>query len=75
MPRHKKTTAMDFPAAVNEVTQNNRKVTRLSWGNPAVYVCMADGYLKIRIADGAVHALIVSEGDLRGVDWVAVGDH
>lgn len=64
---------MDFPNALREVI-DGRKVTRLGWGNKDVYVFLRDGFLSIRKADGTFSRLLVSDGDLLGLDWVIVAE-
>ena len=54
-----------------EAVQAGERITRLSWNDPATHVLMADGLLKIRKGD-VLHALLVSDGDMAGTDWVVV---
>ena len=73
---------MDFSAAIQEVRKGNR-VTKVEWGNPDTWLMMfmwtninpktpAGKYLTIHHADGAMHPLYISDGDLAGDDWVVV---
>lgn len=59
---------MDFPAALAEVIKG-RRITKLEWNNPGLYVHLAYGYLMIHKEDGN-HQLLLSQGDLEGKDWV-----
>ena len=60
-----------------------KRVTRLEWGNPDIFLFMfmwgqinpnvpAGKYLSIHNADGSVHPLYMSDGDMLGDDWVEV---
>ena len=62
---------MDFPEALYSVIAGG-KITKLEWGNPEIYLVMNGGFLMLRKADGSLHRLIISDGDLLGLDWVAV---
>ena len=46
-----------------------KKLTRQAWGSPAC-VFLHAGVLHFRAADGTLHTLIVSDGDLDATDWV-----
>lgn len=48
------------------------KVTRREWHDPTVYLFLNNNILSIHKADGTVSNLLVSDGDLAGVDWVKV---
>jgi hypothetical protein len=73
---------MDFGTAISEVIKGKR-VTRLEWADPNIYLLMfmwgqinpevpAGKYLSIHNANGSVHPLYMSDGDLLGDDWVVV---
>lgn len=64
---------MDFPMALRQV-MIGKKITKLEWGNPKIYVRMKDGFLTIRKEDGRFHSLLISDGDIFGEDWVVVPD-
>lgn len=59
---------MDFPTAIREVGYG-RRVTRLDWHNPDIFIFLSGGIVCINKSDG-VHHLILSDGDLFGKDWV-----
>lgn len=59
---------LDFPSAIREVIRG-RAVTRFEWMNPAIYLVMTEGYLKIRKADTTQHVLLVSDADMLADDW------
>lgn len=61
---------MSFTEAVEKIILG-KKLTRVEWGNKESYIFLNDGLLKIRKPDG-LHPLLVSEGDLKGDDWVVV---
>lgn len=63
-----KRAAMSFPDALKEVI-GGRKVTKLEWKNPSVYVALIAGFLMLK-DDAGFHRLIISDGDLLGTDWV-----
>lgn len=50
------------------------RVTKAEWANADVYLFL-DGRLKIHKADGTEADLIVSDGDMRGSDWVVLLNH
>ena len=67
-----KTIEMDFPDAIREVIAG-KKLSRLSWPNyKNVYMCLEEYRLKIKLEDGVLHELIVSDGDMFGTDWVVI---
>lgn len=72
MPSPVNQKTMDFPEAIQEVI-NGRKVTKLEWDDPTIYVYLTGGFLSIRKEDG-LHRLLLSDGDLLGTDWVTA-DH
>lgn len=61
----------DFPGALKAVI-NNRKITKLEWGNNAYYGVLKDGYLMLHKADDKFYTWIISDGDLLGQDWVVL---
>lgn len=81
-PVQRSVATMDFADAMREVAKD-KKVTKEEWGNPDIYVALffmkqinpdtPDGrYLCIRKADGTVHTLVVSDGDMLGEDWTVI---
>jgi len=69
IPVMKKT--MDFPEALYTVIVGG-KITKLEWGNKEIYLVLNGGFLMLRKQDGTQHRLLVSDGDLLGMDWVEV---
>ena len=61
---------MDFMDALRLVI-NGKKITRLDWDDPAIYVALRGGFLCI-VQNGTIDRLLVSDGDLYAVDWVAL---
>ena len=50
-----------------------KRLTRLEWNDPAIYLVMRDAKLMIfDTNDKMLHPLAVSEGDLLGTDWVVL---
>ncbi len=62
---------MTFGAAMT-VVLHGAKVTRLEWADRETYLYLRAGILHLRKADGTEHKLVVSDGDLSGMDWVVV---
>jgi hypothetical protein len=61
---------MTFPQAMERVIAG-KKVTKVEWGGKSQYVVLMNGFLSIKRPTG-YHQLIVSEGDMRGEDWIVV---
>lgn len=63
---------LDFGTAMNEVL-NGKKVRRLEWKDEDVYLVMKNEQLMIfGTGDKILHPLIVSAGDIAGMDWEVV---
>lgn len=62
---------LDFPDALREVMAG-RQVTKLEWNNPSLKVGLEGGFLSLVRPGQPAHALMVSDGDLFGRDWVVV---
>jgi hypothetical protein len=60
---------LDFPDAVRAVTRGER-VTKLAWGDDKIYLSLWNGFLSIHRPGQTPGALLVSDGDLAGDDWV-----
>ena len=67
-PVLKPQTVMDFPYALRELMLG-KKVTKLEWGNPDIYLVLVDKHPLLHSTDG-LHQLILSDGDLFGEDWI-----
>ena len=61
---------MSFAEAIEKIILG-KKLTKLEWGNKETYITLYEGILKIKKSDG-FHPLLVSEGDLKGDDWMVV---
>ena len=48
------------------------RVTRDGWADTREQVFLWRGFLTLQQADGSLHSLIVSDGDLYAEDWVIV---
>lgn len=57
--------------AACEKINEGEKVTRATWGDGAC-VFLHASVLHLRKADGSLHTLIVSEGDMSATDWTVV---
>lgn len=66
-----KPTTMDFPEALRQVIKG-KKITKLEWGNPKFFVYLWNSHLSLQKEDGENYDLIVSDGDLMGLDWVVL---
>lgn len=62
---------MSFAEALTQVITGQR-VTRQAWGDTRIYLRMPLDNLQIVLADGTAHDLVVSRGDITGLDWVIV---
>jgi hypothetical protein len=58
---------LNFFDALREVTLG-KTITRISWESNETYLHMAGEFLMIHIGDKD-HQLIVSRGDIEGIDW------
>lgn len=68
----KKIVMLNFSDAIREVL-NGGHLTRVSWSNIKTYIFLEGDYLKIQL-DGKKEAdnLIVSIGDMEGLDWYTI---
>jgi len=57
---------VDFYEALKAVSLGKR-VTKLEWENPNIYILMNKEHLQIMLED--YHDLIVSSADMDGEDW------
>lgn len=73
-PTDKVLEQVDFGTAMEAVV-NGKKATKLEWGNPEEYIFLRATILHIRreTPDGTEHVWRVSDGDVRGTDWVILG--
>lgn len=62
--------ALDWYDAIRAVVAG-KKITRVEWGSSDCVFLHAER-LHLRKADGTLHQLIVSEGDLLATDWIVV---
>lgn len=61
-----------FTDALREIL-NGRKITRVAWGNNAIYGVIDKGILCIHggdTGDGILHPWTLSEGDMTADDWI-----
>ena len=63
---------MTFPDAMTEVIKG-KHVTKLEWDDKETYLYLQDT-LRIHFSDGKKDtSLIVSDGDMIGMDWIVIG--
>ena len=62
---------MSFPKALEKLIEG-KKITKREWANSNIYGLLKDGFLMLRKADGKFYTWVVSEGDLRGQDWIVI---
>lgn len=64
---------MNFTEAF-EALVTGKKVRRLDWEDQNIYVKMVNEQVMIYTpSDKMMHPLVVSLGDIEGIDWVVVG--
>jgi len=61
---------LDFPGAMRAIIEGKR-ITKLEWGDERVYGHLKDGFLMLTKV-GKDHSWTVSEGDLKGLDYVVL---
>ena len=66
-----RTDQMEWAGACAAILTGKR-VTREAWASDEVCIFLRAGIVHLRKADGSLHTLIVSEGDLSATDWVVV---
>ena len=62
---------MDFSVAIRQVI-DGKKITRVDWAKPEVFVYISNTILTIKMEDGLNHQWILSEDDLMALDWVVI---
>lgn len=70
-PLKKKELPMEFTEALKEVL-TGKSITKLEWGDPAYHGILKDERLMLHKPDGNYYEWILSEGDLRGDDYVVL---
>jgi hypothetical protein len=71
-PKHKtKTEDLDFYDALRAV-MIGKSITKLEWGNRNIFGILKDGHLMLRKADNRYYDWILSDGDLRGDDYLVI---
>ena len=63
---------LNFYDAIREV-QNKKRLTRVQWDDKDIYIFLNDQHLSIHIG-GKDSQLIVSLGDMEGLDWYVLPD-
>ena len=62
---------LSFFEALEEVA-DGKKVTKIEWKNPLIYIHLNSGFLMLHKEDGKDYRLTPSDGDILGKDWVVV---
>ncbi len=64
---------MNFVQAMQAVIEGQR-VTAASWEDPGIFVCIHDGFLRIKgtESDGKYHPWTITEVDLFAADYAVV---
>lgn len=68
----KKAKLLKFGEALQELV-DGKKITKLEWNNNDTFGILYEGQLRIKLVDG-LHPWIISDGDLKGEDWVVLED-
>lgn len=66
-----KPSQMGFGEALVEVL-TGKSITKLEWGNRNIFGILKDEHLMLHKSDNRYYDWILSEGDLRGDDWVCL---
>lgn len=67
----KESKELTFTEAIQEVL-TGKSITKLEWGDKKYYGLLKDGQLMLRKLDNQYYQWILSEGDMRGEDWVVI---
>lgn len=64
---------MNFVQAMQQVVEG-KCITAASWEDPGIFVCIHDGYLRIKGTepDGKYHPWMITEVDLYAADYAVV---
>jgi hypothetical protein len=63
--------ALTFPEAIQKIIDGGR-YTKREWNDPAIFIFLHGGFLKIKGKDGNLSPLLISEPDMLGTDWVSI---
>jgi hypothetical protein len=64
---------MDFQKALTSI-KNGKKITRKSWGNRELFLCLLGGFLMVYLTDKEYHPCLLSEIDILASDWEVITD-
>lgn len=62
---------LSFAEALQEV-MTGKSITKLEWENRNIFGILKDEHLMLHKSDNRYYDWILSEGDLRGDDWVVL---
>ena len=62
---------LNFSQAISELLAS-KTVTKLEWNDKDYYGVLADSRLRLHKPDGELYDWILSEGDLRGDDYIVL---
>lgn len=70
-PPKKEKGNLSFTQAIEEVLKG-KSITKLEWDDKQFYGVLENEHLKLYKPDGKSYDWIISEGDMRGDDWVVL---
>ena len=71
VPEKKQKKELDFTEAMQEVL-TGKSITKLEWGSKKYHALLKDEYLTLHKPDGKYYNWLISEGDMRGDDYVVL---
>ncbi len=70
-PKKESDKTFDFYEALAHVAAG-KSITKLEWKDESIFLKLVDGRLCIYKEDKLFHPLIVTDGDMIGLDWVVI---
>ena len=71
VPKTKPKIELEFTEAIKELL-TGKSITKLEWGSKKYHALLKDKHLMLHKPDGKYYNWILSEGDLRGDDYVVL---
>jgi hypothetical protein len=68
-PQRVEKAGLGFPAAMKLIIDGNT-ITKREWNSGNIYGVLKDGFLMLHKEDGKFYQWIISEGDLKGEDYI-----
>jgi hypothetical protein len=73
--RETRESTLTFFSCLDRMADEGGCYQRLEWPDKGAYITIQNEYLMVyRTDDKKLHPLIVSTGDIRGMDWVKKGE-